>query len=78
MTDENPVETTQRVEKVDYGYRVTVESTRGTGTRDQDKVKMESRTEGYPDSNMLNKMEQDVTDLMEQRRTHQPDAEVDE
>jgi len=74
MTDETP-QTTKRVEQTEHGYQVTIESKRGTGTRDQDKVRMQARTEGYPDSNMLLKMERDVTDLMEERRQHQPDAE---
>lgn len=71
-------DTTEKVERTDKGYRVTVESTRGTGTRDQDKVKIELRTEEYPDSKELIALNEDVKSLMNRRRNHQPDEDDDE
>jgi hypothetical protein len=74
MTDSNEFDTTEKVERTDIGYRLTVESTRGTGTRDQDKVKAESRTETLQelaeDRESLCRM---VEATMARRRKHQPD-----
>ena len=68
-------DTTEKVERTDKGYRLTVESTRGTGTRDQDTVKAELRTETPPGPTDRAEMLEHVSMAMEQRRSHQPDAE---
>lgn len=74
----NDFDTTEKVERTDVGFRVTVESTRGTGTRDQDKVKCEYRTETPPTAERVENMNMWVAKLMEQRRAHQPDEVDDE
>ena len=38
-------DTTTKIEETEVGAKLTVESTRGTGTRDQDKIKAELRAE---------------------------------
>ena len=76
MTEqEQEYDTTEKVERTDKGYRVTIESTRGTGTRDQDKVKVEMRTESKPSSTMMHSLEKDVKSVMNERRSHSPDME---
>lgn len=76
MTAENPEhDTTEKVEQTDVGFRLTVESTRGTGTRDEDTVKMEARTEEYPDELLRNKVASDVEEVMNRRRAHQTESE---
>lgn len=74
MTD---YDTTEKLERTDRGYRLTVESTRGTGTRDQDKVKCELRTESIPDQEEIQAVLFDVKDSMQELRKHQPDEESD-
>jgi len=72
-------DTTEKVERTDVGFRLTIESTRGTGTRDQDKVKAELRTETMPDPSEIEAVEKDVMDTMTTLRAHQPDeSEGDE
>jgi len=66
-------DTTEKVERTDVGFRLTIESTRGTGTRDQDKVKAELRTESMPDPSEIEAVEKDVMDAMTTLRAHQPD-----
>jgi len=73
----NDPDTTEKVERTDVGYRLTVESTRGTGPRDQDKIKMEARTETYPEPATMNDMVNDIGQLMKKRRMHQPDEDPD-
>lgn len=75
MTD---YDTTRKVEETEIGYRTTIKSKRGTGTRDQDEVRVEARTETYPDPTLLRRMEDDVTMLMNDRRAHDPDGDGDE
>lgn len=70
-----PYDHTEKVERTDRGFRMTVESTRGTGTRDQDKVKLEYRTEEPPTEERARNLHKWVTYLMEERRAHQPDNE---
>jgi hypothetical protein len=70
-------DTTERVERVDHGYRVTVESTRGTGTRDQDKVKLEARSETEPDSHDLERYSAKVEQVINRLRKNQPDEDDD-
>jgi len=72
MTDND---TRQTVEETRTGYHVEIESKRGTGTRDQDKVTVELWTEERPTPTELNALHGDVTRLMNNRRNHQPDEE---
>lgn len=73
MSDE--FDTTEKVERTDRGFRLTVESTRGTGTRDQDKVKAELRTESVPEWYDWQDLSDNVQAAMTLQRGHQPDAE---
>lgn len=76
MTD---YDTREKVEKTDTGYRLTVESTRGTGTRDQDTVKAVARSEKLHELiEQRNAVTETVASCMNARRSHQPDAEEDE
>lgn len=77
MSNESDYDTTEKVERTDTGYRVTVESTRGTGTRDQDKVKVEQRSETRPSESDVEGLITAVRDIMNARRAHQPDGEND-
>lgn len=71
-------DTTEKLERTDHGYRLTVESTRGNGTRDQDKVKAELRTETHPSEETIIRVCEDVKQVMEFRRGHDPDGDDDE
>ena len=68
---ESEYDATEKVEHTEHGYKLTVTSTRGTGTRDQDKVKAEARTETLAE---LKNQRSDITALvrgtMEERREH--------
>ncbi|WP_435349018.1 DUF7389 domain-containing protein [Haloarchaeobius sp. HRN-SO-5] len=66
-------DTTEKVERTDVGFRLTVESKRGTGTRDQDKVKAELRQEQVPTTEEVENLTRHVEHLMNMRRAHQPD-----
>ena len=78
MTENEP-DTTEKIERTDTGYRLTIESTRGTGTRDQDKVKVEGRAETWEKLNaQRTAMRSAVTTEMNQRRLHHPDEELEE
>lgn len=73
---DSDADTTEKVERTDTGYRLTVESTRGTGTRDQDKVKVEARTETLDKLKEQQLAIRSVVKMeMEQRRLHKPDQE---
>lgn len=74
MTDDE-YDTTVREERTDVGYRLSVESKRGTGTRDQDKVQAELRSEQPATEGEIAQLCADVRQAMEARRRHQPDAE---
>jgi len=65
-------ETTEKIEKTDVGFRLTVESTRGTGTRDQDKVKAELRTEEKPSVDEQRLLTEHVNNRMNELRENQP------
>lgn len=71
----NDFDTTEKVEKTDVGFRLTVESTRGTGTRDQDKVKAEYRKERMPVRGEIDEIIEDVQYIMDERRAHHPDGD---
>ncbi len=68
---------TEKLERTDRGYRLSIESTRGTGTRDQDKVKAELRTEQRPSENDRAALRTDVKAAMESLRSFDPDADGD-
>jgi len=79
MTDSDEYDTTEKVERTDTGYRMTVESTRGTGTRDQDKVKAEARTETLQQlKEEKPRVLDSVTDALFKLRGVQPDEEGEE
>jgi len=73
-------DTTEKVERTDVGFRLTVDSTRGTGTRDQDSVKAEARAETLLElQNQRGALSAMVARTMDERRAHQPDeSEGDE
>ena len=73
MPDE--YDTTQRVERSDTGFELRVESTRGTGTRDQDTVRAELKQESVPTEAEVATVTDRVEQAMDERRAHQPDAE---
>jgi len=73
MTDN--ANTRETVEETRTGYHVEVESKRGTGTRDQDKVRVECWTETEPEDEQLARLSVKVEKLMNERRLHQPDTE---
>jgi|APHM01.1.fsa_nt_gi hypothetical protein len=66
------------VEETEHGYRLKVESTRGTGTRDQDKVRAELRTEERPDLADQAAVVADVIEHMDTLRRYDPDEEADD
>lgn len=76
MTDNEHTNTT--VEETRTGWHVEVESKRGTGTRDQDKVRVEYWSEDEPAALMLERITEKVKRTMDDRRAHQPDAEGDD
>jgi hypothetical protein len=67
--------TRETVEETRTGYHVEVESKRGTGTRDQDKVRVECWTETEPEAEELARLSLKAEKLMNERRAHQPDTE---
>lgn len=72
-------DTTEKVEQTEHGYRLTIESTRGTGTRDQDKVKVEGKAETWEELNSKRSaMRTAVQVEMNQRRMHHPDQELED
>jgi hypothetical protein len=70
--------TREMVEETRTGYHVEIESKRGTGTRDQDKVRVELWSETEPKSGELARLSTKAEKLMNERREHQPDAEGDD
>ena len=71
-----PIETTEKVERTETGYRLSVESTRGTGTRDQDKVKVEARTQTLRQlMDEKREIEEAVRETLGDVRGFQPDEE---
>lgn len=71
-------DTTEKVERTDKGFRLTVESTRGTGPRDQDTVKAQLRTEKIPNASQVRKLRTYAETEMEVRRKHLTGEEEDE
>lgn len=82
MTEDNQeprYDTTEKVERTDVGYRLSIESTRGTGTRDQDKVKVEARTETIQELvDQREALRVGVENTMNEIRANQPDEEEEE
>ena len=68
---------TEKVERTDVGFRLTVECTRGTGTRDQDKVKAELRTETMPSPDETEGVVTEVKACMDDLRGFNPDETDD-
>lgn len=72
-------DTTEKVEQTETGYRLTIESKRGTGTRDQDKVSITGKTETL--AKLMEQREAMRTAViveMKQQRLHQPDTQNEE
>lgn len=79
MTEKEEYDTTEKVEQTETGYRLTIESTRGTGTRDQDKVSITGKAETLEKLNeQRTAMRTAVEVEMKQRRMHKPDKEIAE
>lgn len=74
MTDVD-FDTTEKVERTDVGFRLTVESKRGTGSYDYDKVKGELRTEEMPTADETAAVNREVRQQMEDLREFQPDED---
>jgi len=77
MSDEP--DTTEKIAETRTGYKLNVKSTRGSGTRDQDKVEAQARTE------TLEQLESERAALhalvaveMEALRAMDPDGDADE
>lgn len=74
MSDDQDRE--KKIEEVETGYRMTIKSKRGTGTRDEDTVTITAKTETLEKLNQqAPALEASVTATMENRRNHQPDQE---
>jgi len=73
MTDEPDI--IERHEHVDIGFSCTIKSKRGTGTRDQDEVKMSIEMEERPNTDQLENFAKHVGNVMSIRRADQPDRE---
>jgi hypothetical protein len=72
-------DTTEKVEQTETGFRLVIESTRGTGTRDQDKVKVEGKAETWEKLNSHRTAMRTAVEVeMNQRRMHKPDKESEE
>jgi hypothetical protein len=76
MTTENDgYDTREKIEKTETGFRLSVSSKRGTGTRDQDEVSLTMKTEEAPNEEDIKQMNARVAYMMELRRGHQPDED---
>jgi hypothetical protein len=76
MSEHEP-DTVERHEHVDIGFSCTIKSKRGTGTRDQDEVKMSIEMEERPSQEQLENFTRHVENVMGMRRSDQPDGEGD-
>lgn len=68
-------DTVERHEHVDIGFSIAIKSKRGTGTRDQDEVKMTVEMEDRPTSEQLKNLSKHVESVMDARRSHDPDGD---
>lgn len=74
MTDEP--DTTEKVEQTETGYRLTVKSKRGTGTRDEDTVSVTAKTETLEElEQQAPRLEAVVKAEMDNRRAHRTESE---
>lgn len=73
MTDETP-DVDERVESFETGYKLSVKSVRGTGTRDQDTVRAELKTEQPPTEADREALRDRVVDTMAELRAFDPDG----
>jgi hypothetical protein len=76
MPDSEP-DVIERHEHVDIGFSCTIKSKRGTGTRDQDEVKMTVEMEDRPTPEQLENFAKHVENVMSMRRSDQPDGDTD-
>lgn len=67
-------DTTEKVEEFEKGFRLTVKCTRGTGTRDEDTVKAELRTEEMPTADKAAAVNREVRQQIMDLREFQPDG----
>jgi len=68
----------ETVEQIETGYRLTIKSTRGTGTRDQDEVRATAKTETLEElEDQRVTLRQAVLREMGVLRGFQPDGEGD-
>jgi len=69
-------DTTEKVEETERGYRLKITSTRGTGTRDEDTVKVEARTETKAElEDQREELVGNVVSTMRELRMVQPDTD---
>ncbi|WP_458210976.1 DUF7389 domain-containing protein [Haladaptatus sp. NG-SE-30] len=77
MTETNPVPETEYVERTDVGVSLTVKLSRGTGTRDQDKItaKVKARTldEAWEDMETLRAYVHELADDVRQIQPDEPE-----
>lgn len=72
----NEPDTTEKVEQTETGYRMTISSKRGTGTRDQDEVSLTAKTETLDKlMSQRSAIRTAVTVELNQLRLNQPDNE---
>jgi len=68
---------TEKLVETETGYRLSVSSKRGTGTRDQDEVSLTMKTEDAPTEQDIKEANARVSFMMDMRRNHQPDEDDD-
>ncbi|WP_114578591.1 hypothetical protein [Saliphagus sp. LR7] len=69
-------EETQRVERTDVGVSISVELTRGTDTRDQDKIKGKVKAPSLKGAREdMDEVKEDLRELADVCRVIQPDGE---
>lgn len=66
-------DTTEKIDHTKHGFELTVQSTRGTGTRDSDKVTMVAKTETFPDKDLRNQVHEAVITELRMLRDFDPD-----
>jgi len=67
----------EKVTKTEVGFKIEITSKRGTGTRDEDKVKATLKAEEYPGEPELESLRSDIHTTMAELRSFQPDQEED-
>jgi len=71
-------DTVEKLERTDTGFRFKVESTRGTGTRNEDTVKAQARVESLTElQDLRRELVADVTATMAELRGFQPGDEYE-